>query len=81
MNPLYWKRAHQIVLAVSMAAGGVIGLIFSWLISPFSHVGQGDVRLLIAWLHFPVAYWPFVAIGAVTGGLAYYSGDLLTGSN
>ena len=33
----------------------------------------------MAWLHYPQAWWPFAAIGAVTGGLAYYSGDLLTG--
>lgn len=81
MNPLHWKHSHQIAWGVSIAAGGVIGLIFAWLVSPFSHAGQVDWAVLIAWLHFPLAYWPFVVAGAVTAGLAYYSADLLTGSN
>lgn len=80
MNPLHWKRAHQIALFVSMTAGGVIGLIFAWMVSPFSHLGQVDGVVLLAWLHFPVSYLPFVIVGAVTGGLAYYSADLLTGA-
>jgi hypothetical protein len=80
MNPLHWKRTHQIAWMVSIAAGGLIGLIFGWLVSPFSHVGQVDSVALLAWLHFPLSYLPFVAAGAVTAGLAYYSADLLTGA-
>ena len=35
--------------------------------------------LFLAWLHYPQSYWPWVAAGAATAGLAYYSADLLTG--
>jgi hypothetical protein len=80
MNPLHWKHSHQLAWIASMMAGGVVGLIFSWLISPLSRGGQGDLAALMVWLHFPFAYWPYVAAGAVTAGLAYYSGDLLTGA-
>ena len=80
MNPLHWKRAHQIAWMISIAAGGVIGLIFGWLVSPFSHVGQDGAVAMLAWLHFPSGYVPFLIAGAVTGGLAYYSADLLTGA-
>jgi hypothetical protein len=81
MNPLTWKRAHLFAWAVTIVAGALAGVIVGWLSSPFSR-GQGGntAALLIAWLHYPQAWWPFAAIGAVTGGLAYYSGDLLTGS-
>ena len=36
--------------------------------------------MMAAWLHYPVAYWPYVGAGAVTFGLAYYAADLLTGA-
>ena len=82
MNPLHWKREHQLIWALVMVAGGLAGLIFGWLVSPFSRVQGADTGMMfIAWAHNPVGYWPWVAIGAVTAGLAYYSADLLTGAN
>ena len=82
MNPLHWKKQHQLAWLVTMVAGGLAGLIFGWLVSPFSRVPGDEMGVLfIAWAHNPVGYWPWVAIGAVTGGLAYYSADLLTGAD
>ncbi len=81
MNPLHWKPEHQLAWAVTILAGGVMGLIFGWLTSPFSRAGQAEAMLFVAWLHYPLAYWPWVAGGAVIAGLAYYSGDLLTGAD
>ena len=76
-----WKRAHQLAWGVTILAGALAGTIIGWLSSPFSRAQGGNTgAMLVAWLHYPVAWWPFAAIGAVTGGLAYYSGDLLTGS-
>src|SRR5450631_3983476 len=58
MNPLTWKREHQLAWAVVIAAGGVAGLIFGWLVSPYSRVAGGDTALMfLAWIHNPVAYW------------------------
>jgi hypothetical protein len=36
--------------------------------------------LFLAWLHYPIAYWPWLGIGAVIAGLSFYSANLLTGS-
>jgi len=67
--------------AALVFVGGVVGLVFGWAVSPFSRVQQGNVQVMIvAWLHYPEAYWPYVTGGAVTFGLAYYAADLLTGA-
>jgi hypothetical protein len=36
--------------------------------------------MIMAWLHYPEAWWPYVGAGALVTGLAYYAGDLLTGA-
>ncbi len=79
LNPLNWKRQHQLMWVVLIALGGVAGALFGWLVSPFSRAADMGI-LFFAWLHYPAAYWPWAAAGAVTAGLAYYSADLLTGS-
>ena len=81
LNPLTWKRRHLLTWAALIVLGGAVGLVFGWGVSPFSRVPQGDAQIMMAaWLHYPVAYWPYVAAGAVTFGLAYYAADLLTGA-
>lgn len=81
MNPLTWKREHQIIWAVVILAGGVAGLLVGFLASPLSRVPGADMGVMfLAWLHYPQGYGPWVAAGAVTAGLAYYSADLLTGA-
>ena len=81
LNPLTWKRRHLVTWAVLVIVGGAVGLVFGWVVSPFSRVQQGDLQaMLVAWLHYPQAYCPYVAAGAVTAGLAYYAADLLTGA-
>lgn len=82
MNPLHWKPKHLAEWAVTMVAGGGAGMIFGWLVSPFSKLWAADTgTLFLAWLHYPSGYWPWVVGGAIFGGLAYYSADLLTGAN
>lgn len=81
MNPLDWKREHQIIWVIVILAGGVAGLLAGFLASPLSRMAGADIGVMfIAWLHYPEAFWPWVAAGAVTAGGAYYSGDLLTGA-
>jgi hypothetical protein len=81
MNPLEWKWQHLVTWAVLIFAGAAAGMVFGWLISPFSHLQGADTRtMFFAWLHYPWTYWPYVAVGAITAGLAYYSADLLTGA-
>jgi len=80
LNPLTWKRQHLVIWAILIAIGAAAGLVFGWFVSPLSRAGAGSATLFAAWLHYPVAYWPYMAAGAVTAGLAYYSADLLTGA-
>jgi hypothetical protein len=81
LNPLTWKRRHLVTWAAFILLGAAGGLLFGWAISPFSHWRGADLgTMFIAWLHYPVGYWPYAVAGAVTAGLAYYSADLLTGA-
>ena len=81
MNPLHWKREHQIAWAITMLAGAAAGMILGWFASPFSHLwGANTGFLFLAWLHYPVTYWPWLLGGAIAGGLTYYASDLLTGA-
>ena len=71
LNPLTWKRRHLVTWAGVVFAGGAIGLVFGWVVSPFSRVQQGGLQAMtVAWLHYPEAYLPYVAAGAITAGLA-----------
>jgi hypothetical protein len=79
LNPLTWKRRHLVTWAVLTLLGAAGGVLFGWAISPFAHSGDPGT-LFIAWLHYPIAYWPYAAAGAVTVALAYYAADLLTGA-
>jgi len=36
--------------------------------------------MFLAWLHYPMAYWPWFVFGALVAGLAFYAADLLTGA-
>ena len=81
LNPLNWQHRHKIAWAVTMLAGGCAGMILGWFASPFSQMWGADTGVLfLAWLHYPVTYWPWVLGGAIAGGLTYYAGDLLTGA-
>lgn len=80
LNPATWRHRHLVIWAVLIAAGAVGGMVFGWFVSPFSRMAGDPAALLIVWLHYPVAWWPYVLAGAVTAGMAYYAADLLTGA-
>ena len=81
LNPLTWQRRHLVIWALLIAAGGVGGLVFGWFLSPFTKLGRvDDAAMILAWLRYPKSYLIYVAAGAITAGLAYYAGDLLTGA-
>jgi len=82
LNPGTWKRSHLLVWALLVILGGIAGMIFGWLVSPFAALAPqtGATTMLAAWLHYPQAYWPFIIGGALVAGLAYYAADLLTGA-
>lgn len=80
LNPLTWKGRHLAIWALLMLIGAAAGLVFGWFLTPLSRLPAGGQSLFVAWLHYPAAYWPYMAAGAVTAGLAYYAADLLTGA-
>jgi hypothetical protein len=81
LNPLNWKKEHLVIWAALILAGGAAGVIFGWLVSPFSRAqGANTAAMFLVYLHYPASYWPWVAAGAVLAGAAYYSADLLTGA-
>ncbi len=79
LNPLNWKHAHLIAWAAVCLLGGVLATILGYYRSPFGQAPDQGVMFL-AWLHYPIAYWPWFVFGAIVAGLAYYAADLLTGA-
>jgi len=77
LNPLHWKRSHLVAWAGVALTGAAVGMVLGWLCSPFSH---GPSALFAVWLHYPMAYWPWLGFGAAIAGLSFYSANLLTGS-
>jgi hypothetical protein len=80
MNPLDWKREHQLAGVAFSAVGAIAGIFFAWLDSPIrefsSHYVSGQwansTKWFFQWLaHFGL-YWPWPVIGALTTGLAFY---------
>jgi hypothetical protein len=81
MNPLTWKSQHLVTWALLILLGGAAGMVFGWVVSPFSHSQGAEIWVMFfAWLHYPLAYLPYIIVGAVTTGMAYYAADLLTGA-
>ena len=79
LNPLNWKHAHLAAWAMVSLSGGLLATMLGYFRSPFAQVPAQDVMIL-AWLHYPMAYWPWFVSGALVAGLAYYAADLLTGA-
>lgn len=78
-NPLTWKHAHLAAWLVVSLSGGLFATMLGYIRSPF---GQADSQgvMFLAWLHYPMAYWPWFVFGALVAGLAFYAADLLTGA-
>jgi hypothetical protein len=71
MNPLDWKREHQVALAVAAAIGFVGGLVFAdfqpdHLWHRFFHYGQ-CIPIILGW----------ALLGAAVGGAVAYACRLL----
>jgi hypothetical protein len=84
MNPLHWHRSHQLGFLTACIVGGLFGLLFAWLESPFrtiaSHSMSGE------WSDYSGFSWrgsKWVItghgqqLGAVLAGLIVYTVQLL----
>ena len=81
VNPLQWRREHQLAAIVIVALGGLLGLLFAWIESP-AHRTAALLRLsqsqaFLVWLPHIDSYWHLPASGAATAGLAFYALMLL----
>jgi hypothetical protein len=83
MNPLDWKREHQIAGVSFCLAGALSALVYCWLDSPFyriCHVPAGFANcseMLGLWLQHPSQYWVLMLLGAVVPGLIFYGLKLI----
>jgi hypothetical protein len=79
LNPLTWKHAHLIAWILVTLLGGFVATMLGYVRSPFGQAPEQGMMFL-AWLHYPMAYWPWFVFGALVAGLGFYAADLLTGA-
>jgi hypothetical protein len=80
MNPLDWKRQHQVAGVAFCAVGAIVGILFAWMDSSIRQISSHSIsgewanaaNVFLLWLsHFDL-YWPWPVIGACAAGLAFY---------
>ncbi|MGZ3519308.1 MAG: hypothetical protein ACXVAM_19435 [Vulcanimicrobiaceae bacterium] len=84
MNPLHWKRHHQVAGIAFCAVGAIAGVFFAWMDSPFrqlsSHSISGEwadaASVFLHWLSHVGLYWPWPLMGACAAALAFYGVQL-----
>lgn len=80
MNPLHWKREHQLALAISIALGAIAGVLFAWFDSPLYRLSRASLsgpladptQVFFLWLPHVELYWPWPVLGAVILGSLFY---------
>jgi hypothetical protein len=81
MNPLLWKREHQVAGVDVCLIGAAAGLLFAWLDSPMHKMAAASLsgewanptRVFLEWLPYYQLYWPWPALGALVAGLGFYA--------
>ena len=84
MNPLDWKRQHQLAGIAFCAVGAIAGIFLAWMDSPFrrlsSHSVSGEwanvTNVFLLWLSHVGLYWPWPLMGACAAGLAFFGVQL-----
>jgi hypothetical protein len=77
MNPLQWKREHQLAWILVGVLGGMVGLLFAWVESPAHRVaaslpGLNQANAFLIWLPRIGSYWHWPAFGIAIAALAFY---------
>ena len=80
MNPLLWRRDHQLALVIISLTGAVAGVLFGFIHSPYFEI-LGRWQVFAAWLSHPASYWPWPLFGLIITGLTFYGLQLLRSSN
>jgi hypothetical protein len=84
MNPLDWKRQHQLAGIAFCAVGAIAGIFLAWMDSPLrqlsSHSVSGEwanaTNVFLLWLSHVGLYWPWPLMGACAAGFAFYGVQL-----
>lgn len=80
MNPLDWKRHHQVAAIAFCALGAIGGVLFAWMDSPFRQMSAHSIsgewangtNVFMLWLSHIGLYRPWPLMGAWAAGLAFY---------
>jgi hypothetical protein len=80
MNPLHWTRQHQLAGAVMCAVGAVLGVLLSFIHSPFFTMTE-PWQVFLQWLSAPQSYWTWPLFGFLISGLTFYAVQLFRKSN
>jgi hypothetical protein len=76
VNPLNWKREHQLAWLLTCALGGVVGLFTAFWRTEWAATYEAG-QTFPTWLGFPLFYWPWPMFGVVIAGLLFYIVKLL----
>ncbi len=82
MNPLRWRREHQIAWIAFCVVGGMAGLFFAWMESPVramaTYTMDGNPSLMfLLWLSRPSRNWLWPLFGVLFVGLTFYAAILV----
>ncbi len=66
MNPLNWKREHQVALGIAAVIGAVLGILTGYLIYAIAQ-GAGGAMSFGRWLEYSI--WAAALLWAIGGAL------------
>ncbi len=79
MNPLQWKKEHQVALVLAVVVGTALGVVLGYLVYATGRGAAGGIRWSY-WINSPLGYgglW-WGAFGALVGGALVYLKILLS---
>ena len=66
MNPLNWKREHQVALSIAAVIGAVLGILIGYLVYAIAQ-GAGGAMSFGRWLEYSI--WAAALLWAIVGAL------------
>ena len=72
MNPLKWKREHQVELSIAVVVGAVLGVLIGYLIYANAQSAGGAMsfgRWLVYSIWAAALWWAIVGVCIVGGGV------------
>ncbi len=76
MNPLGWRREHQVAWAATCLLGAIVGQFVGFLHWQWAYTPQAG-QLFATWLTYPETYWPWPTFGVLIAGLGFYIARLI----